>query len=54
MLTRRHALAGLAANFGFPRFAELSRTAAAAETGRLCDELNRIRDVIFRETAAFA
>jgi hypothetical protein len=50
----RHALAGLAANFGFPRFAELSRTAVAAETGRLSDELNRIRDLIFRETAAFA
>jgi hypothetical protein len=50
----RHALTGLAANFGFPRFAELSRTAVAAETRHLCDELNRIRDVIFGETAAFA
>jgi HPt (histidine-containing phosphotransfer) domain-containing protein len=50
----RHALTGLAANFGFPRFAELSRTDVAAETRHLCDELNRIRDVIFRETAAFA
>ena len=36
----RHALTGLAANFGFPRLTELSRTAVATETGRLRDELD--------------
>ena len=50
----RHALTGLAANFGFPRLTELSRTAVATETGRLRDELDSIRDLLFRETASFA
>jgi hypothetical protein len=49
----RHALTGLAANFGFPRFAELSRTAVPTEAGRLTDELERIRNMIFRATAPF-
>jgi HPt (histidine-containing phosphotransfer) domain-containing protein len=49
----RHALTGLAANFGFPHFAELSRTALPTETGHLSDELERIRDMIFRANAAF-
>jgi HPt (histidine-containing phosphotransfer) domain-containing protein len=49
----RHALTGLAANFGFPRFAELSRTAVPAESGRLSTELALIRDLIFRSTASF-
>ena len=49
----RHALTGLA-NFGFPRLTELSRTAVATETGRLRDELDSIRDLLFRETASFA
>ena len=50
----RHALTELAANFGFPRLTELSRTAVATETGRLRDELDSIRDLLFRETASFA
>ena len=50
----RHALTGLATNFGFPRLTELSRTAVATETGRLRDELDSIRDLLFRETASFA
>jgi hypothetical protein len=49
----RHALTGLAANFGFPRFAELSRTAVPAESGDLGAELQRIRELIFRTTAPF-
>src|SRR5262245_3336635 len=40
----RHALTGLAANFGFPRFAELSRMAVPAEAGMLGTKLALIRD----------
>jgi len=44
----RHALTGLAADFGFPRFAELSRR---AEADRLGTELALIRDRIFRSAS---
>jgi hypothetical protein len=47
----RHALTGLAANFGFPRFAELSRMAVPAEAGMLGTELGLIRDLIFRSAS---
>src|SRR6478752_5700231 len=50
----RHALTGLAANFGFPRLTELSRTARVVETGRLRDEIDRIRDLFLGEAASFA
>jgi hypothetical protein len=47
----RHALTGLAANYGFPRFAELSRMAVPAESGVLSTELAMIRDLIFQTSA---
>ncbi len=50
----RHARTGLADNFGFPRFAELSRLAVPAQSGVLSSELALIRDLIFRSTASFA
>jgi hypothetical protein len=47
----RHALTGLAADFGFPRFAELSRSAVPAQSAVLSTELAQIRDLIFRTSA---
>jgi HPt (histidine-containing phosphotransfer) domain-containing protein len=49
----RHALIGLAANFGFPRLAELSRRAVPAESGKLGSELALIRKLIACSTASF-
>jgi len=49
----RHALTGLADNFGFPRLADLSRRAAPAESGVLDSELALIRAQIAFSTGSF-
>ncbi len=49
----RHALTGLAADFGFPRLAELSLTADPAQSGVLDSELALIRAEIACATASF-
>jgi hypothetical protein len=49
----RHALTGLAANFGFPRLAALSRLAVPAHPAMLTTELALIREQISCSTASF-